>query len=289
MRTHLFFHGIRSVVLFALVGAGLLQSQSPNVATADAKVSIGFQNSGGASVGTAVSISFQSSGGATVGRGVSIAFQNASSNVGRGVSIALGSYVPPATQITGAYGQSGTTRNPSGSFGEPVNTATGNYYANTLDLTAAGRGLSFAFGRSYNSADPYSGPLGVGWTHSFNLVLTENPDASVSVKEGDGGAIAFAPAGGGSYTPAMKGVFDNLKKNGDGSFTLTRKNQTRVNFSSQGRLASIVDRNGNAQTFAYNGSGNLSTIIDSASRSFTLAYDGNNRLEIGRASCRERV
>ena len=75
---------------------------------------------------------------------------------------------------------------------------------------------------------------------------------------------------GGNYAPAMKGVFDNLKKNGDGTFTLTRKSQTGINFSGQGKLVSIVDRNGNTQTFTYNGSGNLSTIVDSASRTFTI-------------------
>jgi len=219
--------------------------------------------------GVTVLGSAQSQNVGAVGRGVSVSFQNASGTAGRGVSIAFGSSVPPAAQIKASYGLPGTTRIPSGSSSEPVNTATGNYYSKVTDLSVPGRGLSFVFSRSYNSADSYNGPLGIGWTHSFNVILTVNPDSSVGIQEGDGGVATFSPSGGGNYT-APAGVFDVLVANGDGSFTLTQKDQTRFNFSSAGALTSVVDKNGNTQSLTYDGSGRLASITDSANRTFNL-------------------
>jgi RHS repeat-associated protein len=192
--------------------------------------------------------------------------------------------VLPATPATAQYGQpSSSPRNASPSFAEPVNTATGNYYSTAADLSLPGRGLAFVFSRSYNSADTYSGPLGTGWTHSLNLLLVQNADNSVSIKEGDGGVIGFTLSGG-NYTPATPGVFDSLAKNGDGSFTLTRKNQTRLTWvvppgtTGLQRLTRIVDRNGNSQTLSYDSLGNLATATDTAGRPYSFTYDGNGHL-----------
>jgi RHS repeat-associated protein len=165
-----------------------------------------------------------------------------------------------------------------GSIAEPVNTATGNYSTLHTDLAVPGKGLSFALARAYNSLDPYSGPLGVGWTHSLNIVLQEDAVTGVvTIKEGDGHQVSFTPTGGGNYSAVTKGLFDNLKKNADGTFTLTRKNQTQFNFSATGKLLTIVDRNGNTQTLSYTG-GNPTSIQDSSGRLFTLNYDSTGRI-----------
>jgi hypothetical protein len=103
---------------------GLAQSQ--NTGFVHSGVTVSFENTSDYAVGAGVTVSFENTGNYAVGAGVSISFQNASDSAGRGVSVAFGS-VPPATQITAAYGQPGTSRNPSGAVAEPVNTATGNY------------------------------------------------------------------------------------------------------------------------------------------------------------------
>ena len=159
---------------------------------------------------------------------------------------------------------------------EPVNTATGNYFSSHTDLSVVGRGLPFVFNRYYNSLDAFGGPMGTGWRHSYDLVLSVGSGGQVTIKQADGSTTAFS-SGGGIYTPALSGVFDTLVQNSDGSFTLTHKNQIKLNFSSAGQLTSVRDRNGNTQTLAYS-SGNLTSITDTSGRVFALVYDTNNHL-----------
>jgi len=200
----------------------------------------------------------------------------------KAVSITVTQVLPPPTQPPPAstgLGATGTTTNRTVSVAEPVNTATGNYYNSLVDLTVPGRGLSFILTRNYNSQDSYSGPMGVGWTHSYNVYLTINPTSGlVAIKQGDGHLEYYTPVGGGGYAPQTLGLFNTLEQNADGSFTLTFKNQNQFHFSVTGTLLTIADRNGNTQTLNYDASGRLTSVIDPSGRVFNLAYDGNGRV-----------
>lgn len=178
-----------------------------------------------------------------------------------------------------SLGNTGTSSNRAGQSNEPVNTATGNYFYQHTNLTIPGRGLPFIFQRAYNSLDSYSGPVGQKWTNSYNILIIQNSDSSVTVKWGDGHGDIYDPQGGGAFTPRFGGVFDTLVQNPDGTFTVTRKNQTKYNFNSSGKLTSIVDRNGNTITLTYNG-GNLTTITDTVGRNTSLSYDGSGRITL---------
>ncbi|WP_411726703.1 DUF6531 domain-containing protein, partial [Methyloglobulus sp.] len=171
-----------------------------------------------------------------------------------------------------------SSANPFGIAAEPVNTATGNYFYQHTDLSIAGRSLPFVFARTYNALDSYSGPLGHGWTHSYNLRLTEKSDGSVTVKQGDGHEEFYDPAGGGNFSSRLPGVFNILVKNSDDSFTLTAKDQTQHHFDSAGRLTGISDKNGNALAFGYDPSGDLTTVTDTGGRTIALSYDANHRI-----------
>ena len=159
--------------------------------------------------------------------------------------------------------------------GEPVNTATGNYYYQHTDLMIPGRGMPLVFQRNYNALDTYSGPLGANWTHSYNVAMTTTTTSAI-IKWGDGHGETFTLSGG-TYVP-QPGVFSTLIKNADGTFVLTRKDQSRFNFSLSGKLTSIQDKNGNTVTLIYNGNGNLTQITDTVGRNLTLSYDGSNRV-----------
>ena len=159
--------------------------------------------------------------------------------------------------------------------GQSVNVVFGNYVQQSVDLFVSGRGLDVRFVRTHNSASLTDGPLGYGWTHSFNMALTQESSTTVLVRNADGRLDRFT-LDGSSYQPPP-GVFNVLTDNGDDTFSLKHKDQTVYNFDTTGRLASIVDKNDNTITLGYSGD-NLTTITDTVGRAITLTYNPNNHL-----------
>jgi len=169
------------------------------------------------------------------------------------------------------------TRNNSGYSSEPVNTALGNYTSEHSDLKIPGKGMPFEFRRGYNSLDPYNGPLGYGWTHSYNIVVNEYTDAA-TVKWGDGHQDVYNKQGDGSFVPSLPGIYDTLVKNGDSTWTLTRKDQSQYLFNATGKLTATIDKNSNTISLSYDGSGYLTTITDTAGRTFAITNDAQGRI-----------
>ena len=181
--------------------------------------------------------------------------------------------------VTGT--SSGTAANDSALSDDPVNLATGSFYETTQDLHIAGRGgFDLVFSRSYNSQDKYfqsGAPLGFGWTHSFNARWIGDPSTSVTVLFEDGHGETYT-ANGDTTFAAEAAIFNELVENPDGSLTLTRKNQSRYELDSAGRLAAIADRNGNTVACGYDGQDRLTTLTDTVGRTLSLSYDGSDRL-----------
>ena len=119
----------------------------------------------------------------------------------------------------------------------------------------------------FNSQSTRSSSLGAKWTHSYNVFLTGS--GPVVLVEGDGTETPYTLSGT-TYTPPA-GCYDTLVQNTGGTWTLTRKGGTRLNFTSGGVLSSIVDTNGLTTTLAYT-SGLLTTVTDAAGRTLTLGY-----------------
>lgn len=163
----------------------------------------------------------------------------------------------------------------SGYSADSVNTSTGNYFYAKTDLTIPGRGIPFAFERTYNSQDDTDGPLGVGWTHNFNISLTDNGD-HVLIRWGDGKVESWVDDGQGGFEPTQ-GVFSSLVKNQDGSYTVTQKDLFEYHFDSAGNVTAFADEYGNSMQFAYSG-GNLTQITDTVGRVISLSYDTSDRL-----------
>lgn len=159
---------------------------------------------------------------------------------------------------------------------DPVNLANGNYLYEHVDLLISGKGFPFEFKRFYNSKFRVENPpiIGIGWTHSYNISLT-NSSTNVFITFGDGHVQTFFGSGIGDYaTEVNSGVYDSLTKNPDQSWTLTSKEQMRHNFTADGLLAYIADKNGNTLALAYSAN-RLAAVTNSSGRLVTFTPHPN--------------
>src|SRR5206468_3853606 len=102
-----------------------------------------------------------------------------------------------------------------------------------------GRGVPLDFNRTYTSRNAaVDGPLGFGWTNSYNMSLAVDGAGNVTISQENGATVTFAPNGVGGYTAPSR-VLATLVHNGDGTFTFNRKtNQVSYGFSAAGQLIS---------------------------------------------------
>lgn len=187
----------------------------------------------------------------------------------------IGEGIPDLQAIGCGQGRLGV--NPSGNCKQdPVNTATGSFSHEVTDLTLPGIGVGFEFSRAYNSIDQTSGPLGIGWTYSYNASLTIRPGGDVIARAGTGQQLTFIKNSDGSFSGA-KGARATLTTI-TGGYELITNDQLHYRFDTTGKLTSLHDRNDKGLGFAYDGNGRLATITDASNRQITLTYNGSGLL-----------
>jgi RHS repeat-associated protein len=160
-------------------------------------------------------------------------------------------------------------------FGSRANIASGNLAYSQPLYALSGSGPAAELTIHYNSLDPFAGILGRGWSHSYELLLRELADGSVLLKKGNGERRLYVPTGDGYRPPP--GDYSLLSQNSDQTFTLRLKNGTAQQFNAAGKLAAIIDRNGNTLSLHYQ-DGLLISITDPAGRVSELTYDDHGRL-----------
>ena len=199
------------------------------------------------------------------------------------------------------------------STSDPVSTVTGNNYHDETDLLIKGRGINYAFTRTYNSAPSATKVdkgLGYGWVHSYGMRLKSNdygrcpnctPAQDAANGNGKTASITYTDERGGDHNyllneasfavTAPQGEFDVLALDtpSPGQHTLTFRNGVRYVFETVGagslkttpglvaRLKQIADPWGNHLNFSYDLNGRLSGVTDNltiAGRTgLVLAYD----------------
>jgi YD repeat-containing protein len=159
---------------------------------------------------------------------------------------------------------------------DPVNTATGNYVAQTIDAKLSGVGIPFRPERTYNSLDPVAGSFGPGWTHSLEMSLGISSSGDVIARAPDGQQLAFSRQPDGSFRAAAGGR-SSLASVG-GEYELVLHNGETLTFDTEGRVLSYVDRNGKGLAFAYDGNGRLATVTDAAGRVVVFTHDSGSGL-----------
>ncbi|WP_163836658.1 RHS repeat-associated core domain-containing protein [Spartinivicinus ruber] len=190
--------------------------------------------------------------------------------------------------------------------GDPVNMVTGNMYHHETDLNLPARGMPVVFKRSYNSLAREDGPLGYGWTHSFNhylLFLDDDENGKVDTivwSDGMDGkkfinvpTTAFRSDGTIELAPGVAGIPDGYyftfirrKYRNDAQYVLTEKNGLAYYFSNVAgkagevaQLVAIADRHGNKLTLQYK-ENRLNTVTDPDGRQLTFTYNNQKRLSV---------
>ena len=152
-----------------------------------------------------------------------------------------------------------------------------NKLVSEVDISVPAQGLPVRIVRTYLLDSGFDSTLGFGWTHTYLMHVVETGDGLVKVFNSDGSGSFFHPNGDETYDPPQ-GDHRMLVKEPDGSFRLREKLGTLYYFDACGKLAEIVDRNGNILTLNYDASSRLEAITDSSRQTTTFTYDENNRL-----------
>ncbi len=159
----------------------------------------------------------------------------------------------------------------------------GEFSETATDMQIRGRGLDFVWARKYRSREGPDSALGHGWDFSYNIFL-ESSCADLVLHNGWARSDTYLHQPDGTWS--VREFFRQIVQNPDQTFTLTFADMGRWNFRplgaagapAPGRISTIIDRNNNTLSFAYDAQGRLSTITDTLARPITLAYDASNRI-----------
>ncbi len=168
--------------------------------------------------------------------------------------------------------------------GDPVNISTGNVFVHTTDFKSTVPGLHPAvqlhFERFYNSRTGYTGPLGHGWTHNYNLtVIPADAGGLVGVRRAGGQVIYFTDNGDGTFS-APPGVHNQLTLTA-GQYVFSTTENITYTFNDKGKLLTISDLHGNTLTMQYSSTDfpeRLTGISDDFGRTLALEYGYNSGL-----------
>ncbi|MBZ0101132.1 MAG: DUF6531 domain-containing protein [Thermoanaerobaculia bacterium] len=158
----------------------------------------------------------------------------------------------------------------------------GEFRHDATDLYVPGRGLDFAFSRTYRNQTVGGGPLGPGWDFAYRMRLRELPSGDVELYDGGGRRETFRKVG--TAWEAPPGRFVDFEKTAAG-WRLTDPSHSVITFDAHGLLASIADpvrqseSSGNEIRFTHDARGRLTLVTDPLGRRYELGYTEDGRLE----------
>ena len=155
---------------------------------------------------------------------------------------------------------------------DPVNVCTGNYISAVTELYFAGT-PALSFVRYYNSLYPDQGTMGTGWTHNYEITLTNEED-HIDVKDGDQRTERYQMVGDGVYI-SRHNHFNCITE--EDGYTLFMHDGMIRRFDTEGRIISSAAQNGKKIFFEYE-DGKLMQAYDEAHRSLYYNYDEENCL-----------
>ncbi|GFJ92634.1 RHS repeat-associated core domain-containing protein [Phytohabitans rumicis] len=184
----------------------------------------------------------------------------------------------PLYAIRPAVAQPAITSHLSGAdAGREFSQSVGNYTTTVTDASVPVIGPPLSVVRTYNSLDPRTtGLFGAGWSTRYDMRATADTDGSgnVVVTYPDGRQVRFGRNADGTFAPPP-GQFATFAAVSGGGWELMDKSSTVYDFNAAGRLTSVTDNRGRAQTLTYDGAGKLTTVT-TAGRSLHFTFTGSH-------------
>ncbi len=187
--------------------------------------------------------------------------------------------------LTNPVGAEVTMKNPGDPSGDATVTLSNKVFeqpflASSVDAYCPAPGIPLEFRRvvpNDHAHYPYSGPLGMGWAHNYDMHLTEFTDGRI-VYHGPGGFNRFFESNADGTYKSSPGDYGTLTRDPDGTFQLKENNGFIYRFRSDLRFDYMQDLNGNRIAAIYDGSDHLIEIRHSCGKSFFLLYNAENRI-----------
>ncbi|MER5646140.1 RHS repeat-associated core domain-containing protein [Streptosporangium sp. NPDC002524] len=166
----------------------------------------------------------------------------------------------------------------AGAAGREFNQLAGNYTTTFTDLSVPSAGPPLSVVRTYNSMDSRTnGIFGAGWSSRWDMKLVQEVRGAATaalITYPDGRQVRFMKTGSTFQPPP--GMFATLAEVSGGGWRLMDKSATSYIFDAQGKMTSVTDARGRAQTLTYGVGGKLSTVTAPAGRSLTFTWTGNH-------------
>ena len=166
-----------------------------------------------------------------------------------------------------AYGSPPTT----GYSDDPVNTATGNFIENEIDLSFTGGCSALSFPRSYSSLNPVVGAFGPGWSSWAECELVHQDDAS-RLRLPDGRVVVFPRSGAGWDRAGSDNLWLEDAESRAGQ-VVGSAGGLSWEFSGSGRLLATSDGAGTRIDFGYDDAGRLVRMTHEFGRWIDVVWD----------------
>ncbi|HIE00021.1 MAG TPA: hypothetical protein EYP59_06990, partial [Thiotrichaceae bacterium] len=162
---------------------------------------------------------------------------------------------------------------------DPIDTSTGAHVIERTLLNVNGV-VALTFRLNYSSLLLEEGPVGKGWGHHYQTYLEETSNNAITVYWTKNRYNHFTSTGNRQYTSTeIPARFDVLIKNADGTFTLTRQDQSVLQFNRSGLLMAQQNRKGQVVKYGYDGQNRLTIVMDIVStKALRFAYHANGLL-----------
>ena len=170
---------------------------------------------------------------------------------------------------------------------EGVDVRTGELFWTQPLFSSPGRVDDNVFALNWRSMRSGVTQFGRGWLANWEITVEQIVVNSGSPNSNGGhyvnvrrpsGRIDVYDWNGAAYSAQATDVYDALSLDGSGNYLLSDRWGGTWSFSASGLPATWTDRNGNVDTFTYNGSKQITGITDDRNKSYTFQRDASGRV-----------